>query len=139
MTQHLQNLHHLPHGWFIAIFLFCAAIFLSNAVHWLIFRIVRSKAAHSTAQGALAGWGIQRYLGRPSRAVFMITCLLVVVPVVPDLPGNLDMDIRHALAMAIVLALGWFFTGCVYVLQTFMLRKYDLTASDNIRARRVHT
>ncbi len=138
MTQQLQNLHQLPHGWFFAIFLFCAALVLSNAAHWLIFRIVRSKAAHST-QGALSGWGIQQYLGRPSRAVFMLTCLLGVIPIIPNLPGNLDADIRHVLAMAIVLALGWFFTGCVYVLQTFMLRKYDLNVADNIRARRVHT
>lgn len=138
MTQ-LPDLHHLRHGWFIAIFLFCGAIFLSNAVHWIIFRIVRSRAAQSTTEGSQSGWGIQRYLGRPSRAVFMLTCLLAVVPVIPDLPGRIDRDLRHALAMAIVLALGWFFTGCVYVLQTFMLRKYDISAADNIRARRVRT
>jgi small-conductance mechanosensitive channel len=136
MTQHL---HHLHHGWIIAIFLFCAAIFLSNAVHWIVFRIVRSKTARSATPAALSSWGIQQYLGRPSRAVFMLTCLIAVVPVIPDMPGDLDADIRHVLAMAIVLAVGWFFTGCVYVLQSFMLRKYDLTASDNIRARSVHT
>lgn len=130
-----HNLHHLPHGWFIAIFLFCAAIFFSNAVHWLIFRFVR----HQAAQGATPGWGIQQYLGRPSRAVFMLTCLLFVVPVIPGLPASFDAGLRHGIFMAIVLALGWFFTGCVYVLQAFMLRKYDLTASDNIQARRVHT
>jgi small-conductance mechanosensitive channel len=130
-----QHLHHLPHGWFIAIFLFCAAIFLSNAVHWLIFRIVRHKAAQSSTPG----WGIQTYLGRPSRAIFMLTCVLVVLPVIPDLPAEIDADLRHVFVMAIVVAVGWLFTGCVYVLQAFMLRKYDLTASDNIQARRIHT
>lgn len=55
------------------------------------------------------------------------------------LPAEIDADLRHVFVMAIVVALGWLFTGCVYVLQAFMLRKYDLSASDNIQARRIHT
>ena len=130
-----QHAHHLPHGWFLAIFLFCAAIVLSNAVHWVIFRIVKHKAAH----GASRGWGIQQHLGRPSRAVFMLTCLLFVVPVIPRLPQWLARDIRHGIFMAIVCAMGWFLVGCVYVLQAFLLRKYDIKAADNIRARQMYT
>jgi small-conductance mechanosensitive channel len=130
-----QNLHHLQHGWFLAIFLFCAAIFLSNGIHWLIFRVLRRNEAKSP----MLGWGIQRYLGGPSRAVFMLTCLLFVLPVVPGLPDDLEATLRHVVVMVIVIAMGWFLTGCVYVLQAFMLRKYDLNASDNIQARRVHT
>ena len=136
-----NRLHHLPHQWFIAIFLFCAAIVLSNLAHWIIFRIVRSKTAASAPSGtaAVPGWGIQRYLGRPSRAVFMLTCLLFVLPFIPHLPAAVAGQIRHVLFMAIVLALGWFFSGCVYVLQAFMLRKYDITVADNFQARRIHT
>jgi len=130
-----QHAHHLPHGWFLAIFIFCAAIVLSNAAHWVIFRIVKHKAAH----GASRGWGIQQHLGRPSRAVFMLTCLLFVVPVIPRLPQWLARDIRHGIFMAIVCAMGWFLVGCVYVLQAFLLRKYDIKAADNIRARQMYT
>ena len=130
-----QSAHHFAHGWFLAIFLFCAAIVLSNAVHWILFRILRRKEK----QGATAGWGIQRYLGRPSRAVFMLTCLLFVIPLIPGLSADVLADIRHAVLMVLVCAVGWFLIGCVYVLQAFMQRKYDLTATDNLHARRVHT
>ncbi len=41
--------------------------------------------------------------------------------------------------MALVLSIGWFLIGCVYVFQDFLLRKYDLKATDNINARRIHT
>ncbi|WP_433967319.1 mechanosensitive ion channel family protein [Tunturiibacter gelidiferens] len=41
--------------------------------------------------------------------------------------------------MALVASLGWFAVGCIYVLQAIMLRRYDLNAENNIRARRVHT
>ena len=134
-----QNLHHLPHGWFVAVFLFCTAIFLSNAVHWIIFRIIRHKAAQSATQLVTPGWGIQKYLGRPSRWVFMLTCLEFVLPLVPGLPANIEADLRHGLFMAIICALGWFCVGCVYVLQGFVLRKYDLQAANNFQARRIHT
>jgi small-conductance mechanosensitive channel len=41
--------------------------------------------------------------------------------------------------MAMVASLGWFAIGCIYVLQSIMLRRYDLNAENNIQARRVHT
>ena len=41
--------------------------------------------------------------------------------------------------MAVVAALGWFAVGCIYAVQENVLRKYDLTAENNVRARRVHT
>lgn len=130
-----MNLHHLRHGWFLAIFLFCAAIFLSNAIHWLIFRILRRKES----QGAVSGWGIQQNLGRPSRAVFLLTCVLIVLPIIPDLPEKIEAMVHQAGVMAIVAALGWFAVGCIYVFQAGLLRKYDITAANNIRARSIHT
>ena len=38
-----------------------------------------------------------------------------------------------------VAALGWFAVGCIYAIQENILRKYDLTAENNLRARRIHT
>jgi small-conductance mechanosensitive channel len=43
------------------------------------------------------------------------------------------------MVMLVVVALGWFAIGFIYVLQDFLLRRYDLTAENNFRARRFHT
>ena len=59
----------------------------------------------------------------------------LVLPV----PDGIGDNLRQALLMAMVISLGWLATGCVYVFQEFMLRRYDLKAANNIRARRVHT
>ena len=51
-------------------------------------------------------------------------------------------EIVETLVIAILLvvaALGWFAIGFIYVLQAFLLRRYDLTAENNFRARRFHT
>jgi len=125
---------HSHHAWFFAIFFFCAALVLANVVHYVLFRVLKRKET----QMAGMGWGLQRYLGHPARAIFFLTCLLLALPFVP-LPANIAQIIRQGFVMAMVAALGWFVVGCIYVLQAVMLRKYDLSAVDNVRARRIHT
>jgi len=125
---------HSHHAWFFAIFFFCAILVLANLVHYILFRVLKRKES----QMAGMGWGLQRYLGRPARAIFFLTCLLIALPFVP-LPSNLAHTIRQGFVLAMVVALGWFIVGCIYVLQSILLRKYDITAADNVRARRIHT
>ena len=127
---------HIKHGWFFAIFLFCAALVLANVVHYIIFRIARRKAAQTHIG---PGWGLQKHLGRPARAVFFITCALIVLPFIPDLSRLLSHYIRHGLILALVAALGWFAVGCIYAIEAAILRRYDLGAEDNVQARRIHT
>ncbi|MCU1324564.1 MAG: MscS Mechanosensitive ion channel [Acidobacteriaceae bacterium] len=126
---------HFRHGWFFAIFLFCGAIVLANVVHYILFRVIRRKEAETTQ----SGWGVQKYLGRPARTIFLLTVALSVLPVVPELPTQYEDLIRQILIMAMVAALGWFAIGCIYVFQNAILRRYDLKADNNVQARRVHT
>lgn len=132
-----SNFHfHFKHGWFFAIFLFCAALVLANLVHYILFRIARRKSAQAHIG---LGWGLQRHLGRPARTIFLLTCTLIVLPFIPNLPDRVEDIIRQGLIMVMVAALGWFAVGCIYAIQENILRKYDLTAENNLRARRIHT
>ena len=126
---------HLRHGWFFAIFVFCSMLVVANLVHYLLFRVLHRKESISHP----LGWGLQKHLGKPARAIFLLTCLLIILPTIPDLPDNIEVLLRQAMIMLVVAALGWFAIGCIYVLQATMLRRYDLTAENNIQARRVHT
>jgi small-conductance mechanosensitive channel len=126
---------HFRHTWFFAIFLFCGIIVIANIAHYVIFRILRRKEA----ENKIMGWGIQKYLSHPARAIFFITCLRIVLPAIPKLSEGVVSAIRQALSMAIVVALGWFAIGCIYAFQAAILRRYDLQAENNIQARRIHT
>ncbi len=126
---------HLRHGWFFVIFLFCGALVFANAIHFVLFHLLKRKEA----AGPGLGWGLQRNLGRPARAIFVLTCLLIALPFVPGVSPSVEEVVRQCLVMATVAALGWFAVGCIYVAQAFLLRKYDLTVENNIQARRVHT
>jgi small-conductance mechanosensitive channel len=129
------TIFHFKHEWFFAIFVFCGMLVLANLVHYVLFRVLRRKESISHP----LGWGLQRYLGKPARAIFFLTCLLIVLPLIPGMPENIDAMLRQALIMLTVAALGWFAIGFIYVLQTIMLRRYDLAAENNFRARRIHT
>jgi small-conductance mechanosensitive channel len=126
---------HFRHTWFVAIFLFCGALVVANLVHYLLFRILRRKQAEEHA----LGWGLQTYLGSPARLIFFLTCLLAVLPAIPNLPARFEDNIRQTLIMAMVASLGWFAIGCIYVFQNVILRRYDLKAENNVQARRIHT
>jgi small-conductance mechanosensitive channel len=126
---------YMHHRWFFVIFLFCAALFLANVLHFLLFRLLRRKGSTELK----IGWGLQKHLGGPARAIFLLTCVLIALPFVPDLPVDIEHKTQHVVFMIVVATLGWFFVGCVYVAQDLLLRKYDVTVADNIRARRVHT
>jgi small-conductance mechanosensitive channel len=126
---------HFRHGWFFAIFVFCSMLVIANLVHYILFRVLHRKESTSHP----LGWGLQQHLGKPARAIFLLTCLLIILPVIPGLPENIEAMLRQAFIMLMVIALGWFVIGCIYVLQAILLRRYDLNAENNIRARRVHT
>src|SRR5207244_10410716 len=109
-----------------AIVFSCGIIMMANHMHYVLFRVLKKKEEQQT--GTRRGWGIRRYLSHPARAIFFLTCTGIVAPLLPPLPRNLTAIIRQSIAMAIVVSLGWFAVGCIYVFQEFMLRRYDLTA-----------
>jgi small-conductance mechanosensitive channel len=125
---------HLQHGWFVAVFVFCGGLVLTNLIHYLVFRIAKRR---SHAQGLR--YSMRRHLAKPARLIFLLTCFLLVLPFVPSLSDRLDSFLKQLIVMAIVVGLGWFATGWVYVVQDILLRRYDLKAENNIEARRVHT
>jgi hypothetical protein len=135
-TVHAK-IFYIWHGWFMALFLFCAALVFSNVFHWVFFRFLRGKEKRLGTGNGL-GRALNQFLTRPARAIFIITCLFFVEPSLP-IPAQYHDDVRQALAIAMVISLGWFAIGFIYVVQSVLLRRYDLTSSNNIQARRIHT
>lgn len=134
----MSSILHVWHGWFFALFLFCAALVFSNSFHWIFFHVLRRQQVSSGS--ASLGWGIQRHLGRAARAIFILTCLYLVLPWAPDeLKPYLNEPLHQILAVAMVLAISWLVIGLVYVVEAAMLRRYDLSAEDNVRARQIQT
>ena len=126
------------HEWMLAIFLLSGAILFSNVVHWITFAIIKRRRKDAAAQQSTTRPSIYRHLNHPARWVFLTICLLSVFPWLP-IPEQVAHTLRTALHIILVVGVGWFAIGCVYVMQDALTRRYDIKAENNIRARRIHT
>ncbi|MDE3200733.1 MAG: mechanosensitive ion channel [Acidobacteriota bacterium] len=115
--------------------LICAVIVFGNGLHFILFRIAKRR------QGAERhlGLGIQRHLGRPSRAILLDLGVLAIAPLLPLIPTAVANQIEHYAGLLLVILLGWFAIGGVYVFEAVVHSKFDITAKDNLQARRIHT
>ena len=134
-TPHLQ---HWKHEWIFAIFLVTGAILLANVVHWIAFALIRLRKKDAALHKVSNRPSIYRHLNHPARWVFLTICVLSVFPWLP-IPMEFGHPLRIGLRILLVMLCGWFAIGCVYVLQDALTRRFDITADNNVRARRIYT
>jgi small-conductance mechanosensitive channel len=129
---------HMWHGWLVAIVLLSAALIFSNGLHWLLFRVLHRQQLVDTPKTPRLG--LRKYLGKPARSIFVLTCLMLVLPLTPhEVQPYFGEAAHQILAVLMVLSLGWFAIGMISVIEGAFLGRYDITAEDNARARQVHT
>jgi small-conductance mechanosensitive channel len=121
--------------WLFGIFLFSAVVVFGNGIHFLVFRFLRKHQPETRRRSS----GIQKYLAWPARGVLLSIGLRIVLPMVPRIPAPLLDRFEQVVQCLLVLFVGWLAIGGVYVFQNIMLNRFDTTAADNLRARRVHT
>jgi len=123
------------HEWLIVIFLFCAVVLFGNGIHYFLFRLLRRSQTVERHRGL----GLQKYLAKPARAVFLTIGLLIVMPLLPGISPVIRGRVEQTAGIFLVLFIGWLAIGGVYVFQAVMQSKFDITRADNLRARRIHT
>jgi small-conductance mechanosensitive channel len=128
LTMHKQDL-------LLIVFLFCAVVVFGNGIHFVLFRLLKRKQGEVRHRGL----GIQKFLGKPARAVLLTLGILVAVPLLPLVPDPIKDNFEHYAGLLLVVLVGWLAIGGVYVFEAVVHRKYDITATDNLNARRVHT
>ena len=121
--------------WLFGLLLLSAVVLFGNGVHYVLFRLLRRNPTEAQRQSL----GLRQYLAKPARAVFLTIGLLMILPLVPGIPALYRGRIEQLVECMLVVGLGWLAIGGVYVFQAVTLRRFDISAADNLRARRVHT
>lgn len=124
------------HGMVIVVALF-AALTVAFALHTLVFRLLGRFRKQDRAKHPLLHMVVQR-MRRPALAIMLLTAIGIVLPFLnfgEPLLGLLE----KALAVAGFVALAWLLISGVYLFEDVMLLRYDVSAADNLKARRVRT
>ena len=117
-------------------FLFIAAVLLVGLVgHHLVYGILRRlvKRTESTVDDS--------FVRRCYRPLQWIVVLLIIRlgARVPAFQGDLPELVNHALGLLMIGMFAWLLIKATYVLEDYVLYRFDVSAKDNLRARKIQT
>lgn len=123
--------------WLLGVSIVCAAILVSLFLHDVFFRILSRKRKKNPAKSSLLIIVSQR-LRRPARWIVILTAAFFAFPWIPIPAAHLD-AVHKLFGILWFLVLGWLMVSAVYLFEDLLLRRYDITLSNNLHARRVRT
>jgi hypothetical protein len=87
------------------------------------------------------GGNLRELLAHGRSPILLLAPLLTLLPVSPwlSLPSSLLLFGNHLYLLLFLGALSWLLINCIRALRSILLKHYDLSASDNLRARAIHT
>ena len=117
------------------IWLYVVALIVGLTGHYLVFRIVvhLTKRTKVTLDNAFV-----KHCFRP----LLWIVLLLVVRVVGKLPSMQPHQpevAEHILAVVLIALVAWLLIRTTFVLEDFVLHRFDVSVKDNLRARKIHT
>jgi small-conductance mechanosensitive channel len=123
--------------WAIGVTLVCVAILVSLFAHDIAYRLLGHLKHPEQRKHTLLILSVQR-LRRPARWIVILTAIGFVFPWIP-IPGAYLGFAHKFLGILWFLGLGWLLISAVYLAEDLLLRRYDIQAADNLRARRMRT
>lgn len=85
---------------------------------------------------------ILKYCTKPLRLILTSAILLLEVSILTQLSSlneSVDGLLRQCVSIPMILGVTWLLIGIMQVLETAILRRYDMQVSDNLAARKMHT
>ncbi len=123
-----RHAHRLVFGSFVL----SGTLVAGFVTYWVVFHLLLRKSASPTDHRTL-----QRFR-KPAFWLLVISAAMLAVPAFGI--SNYAEDItEHVLHIFFILCLAWLLICGVYAVQDILLRRYDITREDNLRARQVRT
>ena len=117
------------------IWLYIAALLVGLTGHYVLFRIVMhlTKRTKVTLDNAFV-----KHCFRP---LLWIVVLLVVrvVGKLPAIQSHQPEVAEHILAVILIALVAWLLIRSTFVLEDYVLHRFDVDVKDNLRARKIHT
>ncbi|MCB9527152.1 MAG: mechanosensitive ion channel [Myxococcales bacterium] len=135
MTEWFEWLASRELGWLWRILIALGAVLVALIIHGIAFAVLLRTVGRTRWIGSPKP--IQNARG-PARVVLIIAFLRAVLPfVIP--PGATEDGLAQLLVVLLVLTITWLLVRAISGLDDAVMAHYDITAADNLHARRVHT
>lgn len=115
--------------------LIAGAVALAVAVHWLAYRLIRRWADDPETQLADE---IARRMRGPTLILLVVLSVRMTRPA-RNLPPELAEGARQLMSIGIIVLISWTLLVLVSAVSKGLTRRHDMSVSDNLRARRMHT
>lgn len=116
------------------VILFAAAIVTSLILHTIIFQVIKISYRHK--KDAIST-SLKRF--KAPSFFFLAVISFSVYNTILEFNVNTNTIMNHILIVAIIISLAWFAINGVKLAKYFILQKYDISAEDNLQARKVTT
>lgn len=124
------------------IWLYIAALLVGLTGHYLVFRIVvhLTKRTKVTLDNAFV-----KHCFRPLLWIVVLLVVRVVgklpsmQPHTPDMQTHTPEVAEHILAVVLIALVAWLLIRTTFVLEDYVLTRFDVDVKDNLRARKIHT
>lgn len=137
IKQLLQRLNIPFWAWNLIIIV--ASLLLGLLLSFVMSLFVRKKASDSQNSSRYSFFqSLLRRLGVPLTVflpLFLFNALLPVMHMPPELMDK----IGKVIEILLILNVAWILTRCIKVVQDYVLYKYDIKKTDNLRARKIRT
>ncbi len=111
------------------------AIAVALIAHLVIFRILKRIAKRTEG---LPDDSFTRHCAQPARWTLILIALRIVLPLL-GLPENIVQSLIHILAVTLIASVAWLIIKLTFVLDDYILNRFDVAAKDNLQARKIHT
>lgn len=133
----MDLLHAHQRDWTIGIIVLIIAVTVSANARRILLgalgRLRRAKGSDHSHTLKIVG-----RIRRPAQALVILTGVGFILPLL-DAPQHAQEILQKGLAVVWFLALGWLLVALVYCAEDFLLLRYDISVSNNLRARRART
>jgi len=125
-------------GWkssLIALAVILGTIAVGSLAHRLLFRLLDRFAARSDTPLNLS---LVKHWSGPGKLLIPLLLLNVVLPSLEVTPSLLAI-VQHLLTLALIAAVGWVLVASIFACRALVLRRYDVSVKDNLKARAMLT
>ena len=134
----LQNAHHThSRDLFLGVSALCVAIVAGLSLHYIGFQLLSRIRKTAPKQQPRLLASLER-LSHPARVIVVLTGVAFVLPLL-HLPPEWRGIAFKTLGVLWFGSLGWLMVAAVYIFEDLLIARYDITVSDNLRARRIRT